>query len=73
MIRVSPQNGDAQRYVVSGRSPLPRWWVSLASPKAIGARGHKLGQNPVLSEKAGSEIFSPNPLRAITGLNVKLA
>lgn len=57
MIHAFPQNGDEQRYVVSGRSPLPRWWVSSASPKAIGARGHKLGQNPVLSEKAGSEIF----------------
>ena len=65
--------GDAQRFVVSGCSPLPRWWVSSAFPKAIEARGHKLGQNPVLSEKADSEIFSPDPSRAITGLNVKLA
>lgn len=45
----------------------------MGFPKGHWGKGHKLGQNPVLSEKAGSEIFSPNPLRAITGLNVKLA
>jgi hypothetical protein len=35
MIHVLPENGGAERSVVSGRSSLPRWWASSVFPKAI--------------------------------------
>ena len=46
---------------------------AIGFPKGHRGLGCNLVRNPCFRKKAGSEIFSPNPLCAITGPNAKQA